>query len=206
MSPFSLAYLTKLRELKLWQDNCDTVLHNDSQQSLESNTLGSEFIEGISTLDNPKYNSSKFEDWTKKTISLSSPFDQKLEGKLVEEHVKAQNKPKKPFLKKGSGLLRYKLYNPTKIKPVKKSKINTKTELTVQQSISLKDPIIKPKATWCEAVLTNTNSTENKDLTEENEWVSKLKLKDNITEQIKELTVRNIFPNGSMKQEPVSKK
>lgn len=114
MSFFPSPVLVRLQELKLWQGNYDGLLKNKSKGT---NPSDSETIEGVSALDSTHSTSpfssperSRTVDWDKKEISPSKPFDQLLEEKLaLDNPVQVQAKPKRPFLRKGSGLARYKL-------------------------------------------------------------------------------------------------
>nr|XP_023026486.1 uncharacterized protein LOC111514481 [Leptinotarsa decemlineata] len=108
MSFLTSPYSVRLQDLKLWQGNYDNLLKTKSSEV----TGSSDTVEGISAFDSPLAtpvcSPRKQVDWDKKAITPSKPFEQLLEEKLAED-VPAQVhvKPKKPFLKKGSGLIRY---------------------------------------------------------------------------------------------------
>ncbi|CAG9814944.1 unnamed protein product [Phaedon cochleariae] len=108
----SSPYLVKLQDLKLWQCNYDNLLKTKTDTAHPSDF---ETIEGLSALDSPDLTPQMSPrqpsvDWDKKVLTPAKPFEQLLEEKLAEDQpVKGQGKAKKPFLKKGSGLLRYNL-------------------------------------------------------------------------------------------------
>lgn len=142
MSFFPSPVLVRLQELKLWQGNYDGLLKNKSKGT---NSPDFETIEGVSVLDSTQ--SSPFSsperdkavDWDKKTISPSKPFEQLLEEKLAQDRpIQVQAKPKRPFLKKGSGLARYKLNQQS---PPPKRK--TQSKVLVQRTKSNRQNRIK---------------------------------------------------------------
>ncbi|XP_018562138.1 centromere protein J [Anoplophora glabripennis] len=113
MSFFPSPVLVRLQELKLWQGNYDSLLQNNSKEG--ANPSDFETIEGLSALDSTASSPlssperDKAIDWDKKAISPTKPFEQLLEEKLAQDKpVQVQAKPKRPFLRKGSGLTRYK--------------------------------------------------------------------------------------------------
>lgn len=173
MNYYQSPYLARLQDLKVWQVNYDSIIQNKSRDSNHPSDY--ETIEGLSTLDTSNGSidpTTDNTDWDKKAISPTKPFAQLLEEKLAEdEPVQVQPKPKKPFLRKGAGLLRYKL-GPKSVrakKPERKSNEirrispNHKNELksTVDANtepevcmipLKMPDVNIKPKATWSKFV------------------------------------------------------
>lgn len=142
MSFFPSPVLVRLQELKLWQGNYDSLLQNKSKEG--TNPSDFETIEGLSALDStvssplssPERNKSI--DWDKKTISPSKPFEQLLEEKLAQDKpVQVQAKPKRPFLKKGSGLTRYRL-NQQSLPPRRRTQSKTSIQRIKQNEQKIK--------------------------------------------------------------------
>jgi hypothetical protein len=86
-------------------------------------------------------------NWESQVISPGKSFDQLLEEKLAQDpgpRTVAQ-KPKKPFLRKGAGLERFRLK--PRQKPVRsRPKNNLNTSATPLRAPDLS---VRPKATWC---------------------------------------------------------
>lgn len=130
MSLFPSPFLAKLQDLKLWQGNYEALLQNKSSES--NNPSDFETIEGLSALDSTRsspnmtekqFNTPRNVEWDKKVVTPSKPFAQLLEEKLAEDQpVVTPVKPKKPFLRKGSGLVRFRMTYPQN-----KIKLNSKS-------------------------------------------------------------------------------
>lgn len=139
MSLFPSPFLAKLQDLKLWQGNYEALLQNKSTEN--NNPSDFDTIEGLSALDstrssvdmNEKHMSTPQKiEWDKKVVTPSKPFEQLLEEKLAEDQpVVVPVKPKKPFLRKGAGLTRYRMSYPQNIKFVRKTigKLDSKRTL-----------------------------------------------------------------------------
>lgn len=153
MSPSSL--LARLDELKKWQQTQQERLIKQHQERLQQtgslNNSNSECDDlGVSALDNKVT-----------TLPLPQTFDALLEQKLQNEDGNIPNvtKPKRPFLKKGSGLSRYRMTLGDPKKSFIKDKINTNNRKLEPKIKANKKPIssalkmpeldFKPKATWC---------------------------------------------------------
>lgn len=105
--------LIRLQELKLWQNNYEDQLDKSNKTS---NFIKNNVTESIF---NTSSENTIMKDWDKREISPSKqPFEKLIEEKLAEDHlVQTNNKPKKPFLKKGEGTARFKMSTiPPKIK------------------------------------------------------------------------------------------
>ncbi|KAJ8921119.1 hypothetical protein NQ315_013589 [Exocentrus adspersus] len=184
MSYFPSPVLVRLQELKLWQGNYDSLLQKSKAKNGQKSS-DNETMDGLSPLDSTRSSPfssperGKLLDWDKREISPSKPFEQLLEEKLAQDKpVHIQAKPKRPFLRKGAGLARYKLnqqpYLPKK--PRNKSPVgrickqitnkknsnvvasksrttrlleNKKAEPGIDLTpLKMPDLSIKPKATW----------------------------------------------------------
>ncbi|KAG5873456.1 hypothetical protein JTB14_007223 [Gonioctena quinquepunctata] len=181
MSFLSTPYSVRLQDLKLWQGNYDTLMKYRSSEVTGASDYDT--VEGLSTFDSTHSSPlctpvRKHVDWDKKAITPVKPFDQLLEEKLAEdEPIQVQVKPKKPFLKKGTGLIRYRSTpRPSSNKATKKTRpASTSSESRIQKSrqtperhkncfnksvpagdgteltltpLKVPDLCIKPKATW----------------------------------------------------------
>lgn len=150
MSLFPSPFLAKLQDLKLWQGNYEALLQNKSSEINSPSDFDT--IEGISALDSTKASTHNIETqmyspqnlvWDKKVVTPSKPFEQLLEEKLAEDRpVVTPVKPKKPFLKKGSGLVRFRMTYPqnkittlnSKISKEKLSNINKTSRVSSRNS------------------------------------------------------------------------
>lgn len=156
LSPSNI--LQRLQELKLWQESHDELLKKTKNLINTSGNITAasdcRTIDGLSAFDltaseneeSPRTN----KKWESVIISPTKPFNDLLEEKLAEDlpPPTVSDKPKKPFLKKGSGLKRFRLKNQPKLHSVtKKSFINKSAN---KDNIPLKAPdiSIKPRATW----------------------------------------------------------
>lgn len=94
-----------MKELKTWQENHEELL---KKSHTNSSTLSDyQTIEGLSAFDTTV-------DWDTAPISPTKPFHEVLELKLSEDPGPPQHTstlPKRPFLKKGTGLERFKMNN-----------------------------------------------------------------------------------------------
>lgn len=157
MSPSSL--LARLGELKKWQEMQQERLmrqHNKRLQETDRLTQH-EDLEGISRLNNEE----------EKIISSSKDFQALLEEKLADERLNENNtksaeKPKRPFLKKGSGLARFRMSLEDQKMPVtQKRKLTPKVtpagplkvpNTTIKQATA---PVDTPKSSNSEVNLFN---------------------------------------------------
>lgn len=167
-------YLVRLQELKLWQGNYDNLLQkqkNNSAKEIDLDLSELDNLDDVSPVSECKsYEKTKPcepMDWDKQAIlPKTKPFNELLEEKLAEdEPIEVPARTKQPFLRKGSGLARYKLYPSTK--KFRESKIIQKNDQKrhkaikgieqpfVENSITpLKAPdiSIKSKATWTKVI------------------------------------------------------
>lgn len=144
MSLFPSPFLAKLQDLKLWQGNYEALLQNKSTEI--NNPSDFDTIEGLSALDSTRssvemgdkqMSSSPKIEWDKKVLTPSKPFEQLLEEKLAEDQpVVVAVKPKKPFLKKGTGLTRYRMSYPQNNKFTRKApnKVDCKRALAFENA------------------------------------------------------------------------
>ncbi|CAG9854405.1 unnamed protein product [Phyllotreta striolata] len=107
-------YLESLHELLSWQGRFDNLLVQKNKSKTSRNSTESDFSDGIEPLNESKSDNSNIQhsdfDWDNKAIVPTKPFTELLEEKLAEYQPNiSPTKPKKPFLKKGAGLTRYKL-------------------------------------------------------------------------------------------------
>lgn len=136
MSFFPSPFLAKLQDLKLWQGNHEALLQNKSNEV--NNPSDFDTIEGLSALDSTRSSVDMSEkhlssplniEWDKKVLTPSKPFEQLLEEKLAEDQpVTVAAKPKKPFLRKGTGLKRYRMSYPQNNKFVRKTSNSNKAD------------------------------------------------------------------------------
>lgn len=93
--------LVRLQDLKQWQGSYDN-LFQQSKNKAENH------VEKASLQDS--FNSMNLGEWDQKQIAPMKPFEQLLEEKLAENPpTGAATKPKKPFLRKGQGLARFRM-------------------------------------------------------------------------------------------------
>lgn len=142
--------LARLQELKLWQGNYDNFVQSSKSEDNVTCFSNYETIEGLSVYDTSnsscgspqKIQNNSNIDWDGKKISTAKPFEQLLEEKLAEENakpIKMSTKPKKPFLRKGSGLSRFNMSPvPTK-KPVKRTSPRTSPKISEQMKETSSD-------------------------------------------------------------------
>lgn len=158
MSIFPSPFLAKLQDLKLWQGNYESLLQNKSREI--NNPSDFESIEGISALESTQSSVNMSEkdidncrniEWDKKVVTPCKPFEQLLEEKLAEDRpVVTPVKPKKPFLKKGSGLVRYRMSYPQKKNLT--NKLSAPISLpknSLTKNISSKQSYISPRHNNC---------------------------------------------------------
>ncbi|KAH0817913.1 hypothetical protein GEV33_004878 [Tenebrio molitor] len=152
LSPANI--LQRLNELKMWQESHEELLKKTKNLSNTSGNVTSasdyQTIEGLSAFDstlNDENSLENMKNWESQVISPGKSFDQLLEEKLAQDpgpRTVAQ-KPKKPFLRKGAGLERFKLK--PRQKPVRsRPKNNLNTSATPLRAPDLS---VRPKATWC---------------------------------------------------------
>ncbi|XP_044261313.1 centromere protein J [Tribolium madens] len=125
--PLSPHLLQRLQELKKWQEN-----HDDLLKSANVTTASDyQTIEGLSAFDSSNENSRK--NWESQVISPTKSFHELLEEKLALDPGPqlVPPKPKRPFLKKGTGLERFRMKSQPKLR--KKA---------------TRAPVVTPKATW----------------------------------------------------------
>lgn len=170
MSPSSL--LTRLDELKKWQQTQQERLmrqHKERLQEIESSCSETESL-GISVLGHTERPVGESKNVDEMVLSPPKKFEVLLEEKLAQEaiqNVVDVNKPKKPFLRKGSGLARYQMNpggskkvcfkdsvhkappNPAKV-TVKDSGKRNGIMKNVSPNLALKMPEVnvQPKAKW----------------------------------------------------------
>nr|CAH7741184.1 unnamed protein product [Callosobruchus chinensis] len=155
MSLTSSPFLAKLQELKLWQGNYDALLQqNRSREGTNPSDLDT--IDGLSVLDTSKSSTENspnrtprdaFVDWDKKAIMPLKPFEQLLEEKLAEiQPVQVKTNTKKPFLRKGTGLARYKLA-PRHVQA--KTVLVTKPAVRKQSNLHVKSTSVSPRHKDC---------------------------------------------------------
>lgn len=169
MSPSSL--LARLDELKKWQQVQQERLLRQQQNRLEqtqnSNVNEIEQIESIAVENCTETIPEKTHHEETNYLSTAKDFSSLVEEKLQEETAPNGVKPKKPFLKKGSGLSRYRMVpgDPRKAfvkgKPqeipvkVKKSISKSNTTKKVEKPVpvlNVPEMDFKPKARWCSAI------------------------------------------------------
>ncbi|KAH1011447.1 centromere protein J [Dendroctonus ponderosae] len=93
--------LVRLQDLKQWQGSYDNLLQ-------QSRNKPENHIETASQQDS--FNSVNLGEWDQKKIAPPKPFEQLLEEKLADNPpTGAAVKPKKPFLRKGQGLARFRM-------------------------------------------------------------------------------------------------
>lgn len=166
MSLFPSPFLAKLQDLKLWQGNYEALLQNKSTEV--NNASDFDTIEGLSALDstrpsidmNEENSSPQKIEWDKRVVTPSKPFEQLLEEKLAEDQpVVVSVKPKKPFLRKGTGLTRYRMSYPQNNKFIKAiNKVNFKRTLAFE-SVSKAQRKSSPRHENC--FIGNTSKIEN---------------------------------------------
>ncbi|XP_050315958.1 cingulin-like protein 1 isoform X1 [Anthonomus grandis grandis] len=104
LTPSAASYV-RLQELKLWQGSFDSLLQKSNSPSPNS------LVENKSE-HNVCVEEDHSKEWDKRKISPVKDFQQLLEEKLAEETpVQVHNGAKRPFLKKGEGLARFKMDN-----------------------------------------------------------------------------------------------
>ncbi|XP_050315057.1 uncharacterized protein LOC126749411 isoform X2 [Anthonomus grandis grandis] len=102
LTPSATSYV-RLQELKLWQGSFDSLLQKSNSPSRNS-LVENKSENNICVEEDPS------KEWDKRKISPVKDFQQLLEEKLAEETpVEVHNGAKKPFLKKGQGLARFKM-------------------------------------------------------------------------------------------------
>ncbi|KAJ8940913.1 hypothetical protein NQ318_017504 [Aromia moschata] len=206
MSLFPTSMMVRLQELKMWQGNYDSMLRNQSKDGSAANPSDYETIEGLSALDSTLSSPTlsperrRTVDWDKKMISPPKPFEQLLEEKLAEDNpLPVIAKPKKPFLRKGSGL---------SSAPVKRKSCLKTTNATTEPDVDL-TPLkmpefeMKSKASWHrvleqskENYITHADHTDVKELdlkTPKNHFNS------HIIGKINDFALKHFFPHGSKK-------
>ncbi|KAL1501309.1 hypothetical protein ABEB36_006653 [Hypothenemus hampei] len=100
--------LAKLKDLQEWQGSYENLLKARSKPQI-SNPKSIENSQNSSIHSVEKFISLQ-DNWDLKKISPTKPFEQLLEEKLAEDSpIVMDKKPKKPFLRKGQGLARYKM-------------------------------------------------------------------------------------------------
>ncbi|XP_063926663.1 centromere protein J [Zophobas morio] len=144
--------LQRLKQLKLWQESQDELLKKTKNLIDTSTASDYQTIEGLSDFDSTLNQSLKTPvNVESQVISPSKTFNELLEEKLAQDPGPEKAIPaiKRPFLKKGAGLERFKIKpRPQKtVKPVKASK-KVATSVT---PLRAPDLAIKPKATWTRA-------------------------------------------------------
>lgn len=234
MSLFPSPFLAKLQDLKLWQGNYEALLQNKSSEI--NNPSDFDTIEGLSALDSTRSSIEMTEnqldnhqnvDWDKKVVTTpSKPFEQLLEEKLAEdEPVLVPVKPKKPFLRKGAGLTRYRMSYPQPKKEAKKvnKKLNFKklpTSEKIQTKMSprhehcfkantdnsprnlIATPLtmpnmgIKPKGIW---VKVQRNDTEVIQKDSKSNHAVEVEHKENFMGKMSELALRHLLPHSPKK-------
>ncbi|XP_076254760.1 spindle assembly abnormal 4 isoform X2 [Rhynchophorus ferrugineus] len=162
MSYSPSASLIRLQELKLWQNSFED--HLDKSSHFIKNNAITESI--FNTSENVI-----MKDWDKRKISPSKqPFEQLIEEKLAEDQfVQISNKPKKPFLKKGEGLARFKMsVIPPKVRGglgkhiQRPANIKTnKVHLPANSPFGGKKDFIKHRGTWKTILDNASRSPEN---------------------------------------------
>lgn len=139
MSPSSL--LARLGQLKKWQEQQQERLmrqHNKRLQETERLTQFDEDMEGISRLNNDE----------EKIVPVPKDFHALLEEKLADENLHDNNannsevKPKRPFLKKGSGLSRFRMSLDDQKRPLASNK---KKKQTPARCLQAPDVVVKQK-------------------------------------------------------------
>lgn len=112
--------LVRLQELKQWQGSFEDLLQSKTKgqiQDVHKEVDHSAPFTSSGNLD--KTAKKKAEEWDTRKISPAKPFAQLLEEKLAEDHpIAVKDKPKKPFLRKGEGLARFRMA------PLKKTGMN----------------------------------------------------------------------------------
>ncbi|XP_060534382.1 centromere protein J isoform X2 [Cylas formicarius] len=95
-----------LQDLKVWQDDYDNLFKKYSDATKERSSREPTIPKAFS----PNELQNVPDNWDQKAISPSKPFNQLLEERLAEETpVQIVNKPKRPFLRKGDGLARFRM-------------------------------------------------------------------------------------------------
>jgi len=160
--------VVRLQELKLWQGSYENLL-----QKSKSNSQTSEIepLEGIGFLDASNASEGEYRnsrDWDKKEIVPLKPFEQLLEEKLAEDTpTKGNAKPKRPFLRKGQGLARFRMgptppvVTRTKVVSPRKIEGNPKT---MPNPLSKKAPPITRKGILKKHVFSNNHNHQYVDL------------------------------------------
>lgn len=103
--------LVRLQELKQWQGSFEDLLQSKTKgqiQDVQKDFDGPGPFGSSGYLD--KITTKKTEEWDTMKITPAKPFAQLLEEKLAEDHpITVKDKPKKPFLRKGDGLARFRM-------------------------------------------------------------------------------------------------
>lgn len=128
--------LQRLKQLKLWQENQEELLKKS--KSVDVTTVSDyQTIEGLSAFDDTPTDS--------KVISPTKSFNELLEEKLAQDPGPRSEPPvvKRPFLRKGAGLERFRLKPRPKVdKKLKSKRIDGITPLKAP------DLSVQPKAKW----------------------------------------------------------
>lgn len=147
--PLSPNLLERLQELKLWQESHDELLKK-TQTLINTSaniTTASDYhtIEGLSAFDSSSETSVK--NLENHVISPTKSFNELLEEKLAQDPgpQDAPPKPKKPFLRKGTGLERFRM-KPQIVPPIKKKPVKSPRNVT---PLRAPDVSVQPKASWC---------------------------------------------------------
>lgn len=103
--------LVRLQELKQWQGSFEDLLQSKTKgqiQDIQKDSDGSGPFRSSGGLG--KTATKKAEEWDTMKITPAKPFAQLLEEQLAEDHpIAVKDKPKKPFLRKGEGLARFRM-------------------------------------------------------------------------------------------------
>ncbi|EFA05098.1 centromere protein J [Tribolium castaneum] len=144
--PLSPNLLQRLAELKKWQESHEDLLKKTIINTSANATTLSDYqtIDGLSAFDSSNEHSRK--NWESQVISPTKTFHELLEEKLALDPGPgaAPPKPKRPFLKKGAGLERFRMK--TRPKLIKKSKGEKENDNVTP--LRAPDLVVRPKATW----------------------------------------------------------
>lgn len=207
MSPSSL--LARLDELKKWQQVQQERLMRQQQNHLEQteNNSESESIqtEGVSVLKSCETTPAKTKHEETNHFSPVNDFTSLLEEKLQEDIVPNSGKPKRPFLRKGSGLSRYRMVPGDPRKAFVKGKVQqiprkvTKSVSKTNDTKKVEKPVpalkvpqmdFKPKARWRSV----SEEAAEKECTRQDSVITSFN--QDIIEQINRLTEERLIDNN----------
>ncbi|RZC40426.1 centromere protein J [Asbolus verrucosus] len=152
LSPANI--LQRLQELKMWQESHEELLKKTKNLMNSSGNVSAasdyQTIEGLSAFDSTAAEENAPPNWESQAISPTKTFNELLEEKLAEDPgpKNVTEKPKRPFLKKGSGLQRFRMNPGRKAQPNKAGKRADERNVSKATPLKAPDLSIKPKATW----------------------------------------------------------